>query len=54
MTAHQQEAAAIVLKQPYVDSFMSSIGASNSQRGPEHRTALHPAQAAQRTGPTWT
>src|SRR6266481_3732174 len=30
MLAHQQEAAAIVLKQPYVDSFMSSIGASNS------------------------
>jgi len=30
MTAHQQEAAAIVLKQPYVDSFMSSIGASNT------------------------
>ncbi len=30
MKAHQQEAAAIVLKQPYVDSFMSSIGASNT------------------------
>ncbi len=30
MLAHQQEAAAIVLKQPYVDSFMSSIGASNT------------------------
>ena len=30
MMAHQQEAAAIVLKQPYVDSFMSSIGASNT------------------------
>jgi len=30
MLAHQREAAAIVLKQPYVDSFMSSIGASNT------------------------
>jgi HAE1 family hydrophobic/amphiphilic exporter-1 len=30
MMAHQREAAAIVLKQPYVDSFMSSIGASNT------------------------
>jgi len=30
MMAHQQEAAAIVLKQPYVSSFMSSIGASNT------------------------
>ena len=30
MVAHQQEAAAIVLKQPYVSSFMSSIGASNT------------------------
>ena len=30
MMAHQQEAAGIVLKQPYVDSFMSSIGASNT------------------------
>src|SRR5574341_761878 len=30
MMAHQREAAAIVLKQPYVASFMSSIGASNT------------------------
>jgi len=30
MMAHQREAAAIVLKQPYVSSFMSSIGASNT------------------------
>jgi hydrophobic/amphiphilic exporter-1 (mainly G- bacteria), HAE1 family len=30
MMAHQRDAAAIVLKQPYVDSFMSSIGASNT------------------------
>jgi HAE1 family hydrophobic/amphiphilic exporter-1 len=30
MMAHQQEAAAIVLKQPYVSSFMSSMGASNT------------------------
>jgi HAE1 family hydrophobic/amphiphilic exporter-1 len=30
MVAHQRAAAAIVLKQPYVDSFMSSIGASNT------------------------
>ena len=30
MMAHQREAAAIVLKQPYVSSFMSSMGASNT------------------------
>ncbi len=30
MMAHQREAAAILLKQPYVVSFMSSIGASNT------------------------
>jgi HAE1 family hydrophobic/amphiphilic exporter-1 len=30
MMAHQREAAAIVLAQPYVGSFMSSIGASNT------------------------
>jgi len=30
MLAHQREAAAIVLKQSYVSSFMSSIGASNT------------------------
>jgi HAE1 family hydrophobic/amphiphilic exporter-1 len=30
MIAHQRAAADIVLKQPYVDSFMSSIGASNT------------------------
>jgi hydrophobic/amphiphilic exporter-1 (mainly G- bacteria), HAE1 family len=30
MMAHQREAAAIVMKQPYVDSFMSSMGASNT------------------------
>ena len=30
MVAHQRAAADIVLKQPYVSSFMSSIGASNT------------------------
>ncbi len=37
MMRHQREAAAIVGKQPYVDSFFSGIGASTHQRGPQHR-----------------
>ena len=48
MMAHQRAVADVVRQQPYVEQFMSFIGASGSQHRGEQRPDLHPAQAAKR------
>ena len=50
MMAHQRAVADVVRQQPYVEQFMSFIGASGSSTVDEQRPDLHPAEAARRSG----